>query len=320
VPLERLTLTATQGFILSRIDGNTTLGDIIAILPPEEEERAVRFVFALLVMGVLEHDPPVGEGGFRVGDIVRGHEDQRETEREQEQSILEQYARVRGQNHYEVLGIGSAAGRQEVARAYEDLKLRFGRDRVLPRVREKFRAELALIESRMIEAYLTLSQPDRAALKVAPDEDSAQREDQPLHDLAVRVEVDRAKSKVEMDNANRVADSYYAKGRKCMRDGDYHGGIQYGKLAISHNPQDARYFCLLADCQARNPEHRWQRMAEANYVTATRLDPWNWHYWVCLGRLYKKRGMKLRARKQFEEALKLVPNKNEVLNELTGLD
>ena len=89
-----------------------------------------------------------------------------------------------------------------------------------------------------------------------------------------------------------------------MREGDFHNAIQYGKLAVSHNGEDARYFALLADCQVRNPEARWQRMAEENLTKATELDPWNPEYWISLGRLYKRRGLKLRARRQFEEALK----------------
>jgi Flp pilus assembly protein TadD len=105
-----------------------------------------------------------------------------------------------------------------------------------------------------------------------------------------------------------------------MREGDFFNAIQYGKLAISHNPSDARYYFMVAACQARNPEARWQRLAEENYTKATELDPWNAEYWISLGRLYKRRGLKLRARKQFEEALKLVPNNTEILQELHGLD
>ena len=42
--------------------------------------------------------------------------------------------------------------------------------------------------------------------------------------------------------------------------------------------------------------------------------------WLNLGRLYKQRGMKLRARKNFEQALRLVPNKPEILKEIAKLD
>ena len=107
--------------------------------------------------------------------------------------------------------------------------------------------------------------------------------------------------------------------RRAMREGDYFNAIQFGKLAISFNQSDARYFFLIADCQARNPEGRWQRMAEDNYIKATQLDPWNADYWLSLGRFYKRRGLNLRARRQFEEALKLVPSSTKILEELKSL-
>jgi Tfp pilus assembly protein PilF len=226
---------------------------------------------------------------------------------------------MRLQNPYEVLGVGTSASRTEIERAYEQLKKQYSRDRVIPKVREQLRTQISVIESRLVEAFLTLTQPSRPVSRrnrtaaVEPEEVTVQ-------DLAVRVELDRPQSRVEADQATHVADLYFSKALRCVREADYHNAIQYGKLAISHNPSDARYFCLLADCQVRNPEGRWQRMAEENYRRATQLDPWNPEYWVSLGRLYKKRGMRLRARKNFEEALKLVPNKPEILEELANID
>jgi tetratricopeptide (TPR) repeat protein len=319
IPIERLTLSATHGFILSRVDGNTSVNDLLAILPPSEEEVAARFLFGLLVLRVLQYEPSLGQGPFRVSDLVRSHADQQTMERIQTRSIRQKYEEVRRQSPHEVLGVQAGASRAEVERAYEQLKLQFGRERLVPKVREELRTEVSVIESRLVEAFLMLTQPSRPRRPV-------RREQQPrpeaveARDLAVRVELDKPQSKLEADKATRVADQYYAKARASVREGDLHNAIQYGKLAISHNPSDARYYALIADCQVRNPEARWQRMAEENYRRATQLDPWNPDYWVCLGRLYKRRGMRLRARRNFEEALKLVPNKPEILDELANID
>ena len=116
-----------------------------------------------------------------------------------------------------------------------------------------------------------------------------------------------------------LADTYFGKARKFVREGDYFNAIQYGKLAISYNPVDARYYFLLADCQVRNPEARWQRLAEQNYIKAAQLDSWNAEYLVSLGRFYKRRGLKLRARKQFEQALQIVPAHAVAMQELETL-
>jgi tetratricopeptide (TPR) repeat protein len=276
---------------------------------------AARLLFGLLVMGVLEYDPPLSKGPFKVADVLRDHEDRQALERMQEQMVRQAYEQLRGQNAYEMLGVAPTASHEEIERSYEQTKSQFSRERILPRVRDKYRSELTLIESRLIEGYLTLTQPGRG--DAAAEERAAAPRD--ISDLNVRVEMDRAKTRVQIDKAHEVADSYYAKGRRYMRDGDFHNAIQYGKLAVSHNPSDARYYYLLGDCLSRNPEARWQRMAEDNYTKATQLDPWNPEYWLSLGRLYKRQGLKLRAKKQFEEALKLLPNNAEILDELNGV-
>jgi tetratricopeptide (TPR) repeat protein len=320
IPVERLSLSATHGFILSRVDANTTVNDLLAILPAEEEEVAARFLFGLLVLGVLEFDPPLSDDSSRVSDLVQVHADRQALERVQEQSVRQKYEQLRKQNHYEVLGVRTVATRTEIERAYEQLKSQYGRDRLAPRVRENLRSQLSVIESRLVEAFLTLTQVAAPGRSSARREARQSKQDVTAHDFAVRVELDRAKSKVEADQATRVADKYFAKGKRCMREGDFHNAIQYGKLAISHNASDARYFCLLADCQMRNPGGRWQRMAEENYIRATQLDPWNADYWISLARLYKRRGMRLRARRNYEEALKLLPNKPELIQELASLE
>jgi tetratricopeptide (TPR) repeat protein len=318
VPLDKLTLTGTQGFVLSRIDGRTCFRDVISTLPPEQEQVASRFLFGLLVMGVAEYRPPLAEGPFRVANVLRDHADRCALERMQEKTIRQAYARMRKQNPHEILGVTHAASRNAVEKAYAEAKVLFARDRVLPRVRERFKTELGVIESRLVEAYLQLTRA-KAAEPAAREAPRGPAQDIHADDLLMRPELDKTRSRTEAEETAKVAELYYGKARKAMLSGDYHNAIQYGKLAISYSSQDARLYALLADCQARNPEARWQRMAEQNYTKATQLDPWNAEYWVNLGRFYKRRGLSLRARRQFEEALKIVPEHEEATKELETL-
>jgi tetratricopeptide (TPR) repeat protein len=300
------------------VDGGTRVDQILSILPPGQEDLACRFLYGMLVLGVLCYDPPVAEGPFQVTTILRDHADLLALERLQEQAVLEAYQGLAKKNPHEVLGVASAARRDEIERAYEDGKERFSRERFLPRVREKLRSELALIESRMVEAYLTMNQ---ARPSEAPrlEDLTTLPADTTVEDLLVRVEMDKTKSQMAIEENSRLADVYFGKAKKFMREGDYFNAIQYGKLAISYNPEDARYYFLLADCQVRNPEARWQRLAEQNYIKATQLDSWNAEYLVSLGRFYKRRGLKLRARKQFEQALQIVPAHAVAMQELETL-
>ncbi len=319
LPIERLALSPAHGYILSRVDSSSRLQDVLALLPPSEEGLACRFLYGLLVMGVITYDPPVGDGPFQITTILRNHADTVALEGLQEKMILETYAGLKSKTLHEVLGVRSNSTRETIERAYEEAKDRFSRDRILPRLREKLRSELAVIESRMVEAYLTLAQVRGSDLTGRPDEPAAFKEPQGMEDFLVRVEMDKTKTKVAIEENAKLAENYYSQAKKFVREGDFYNAIQYGKLAMSYNPEDARFYFLIAECQVRNPDARWQRMAEQNYVEAARLDQWNAEYRISLGRFYKRRGLKLRAKKQFEEALTLVPTHETALKELESL-
>jgi tetratricopeptide (TPR) repeat protein len=319
VPIERLALSPAHGYILSRVDGPSRLQDVLALLPPGEEALACRFLYGLLVMGMITYDPPVVEGAFRVASILKDHADSVALEGLQERMIRETYSSLKNKNPHEVLGIRPNAARETIEEAYDESKDRFGRDRILPRVRERLRSELAVIESRFVEAYLTLVQARGVDRGPRPEDGPASKEPQGMDGFLVRVEMDKTKTKVAIEENARVAEEHYTKAKKFMRDGDPYNAIQYGKLAISYSPEDARFYFLLAECQVKNPDARWQRQAELNYVEAAKRDQWNADYRVALGRFYKKQGLKLRAKKQFEEALTLAPTHEAARLEMDSL-
>ena len=319
IPLERMALTRTQGYVLARLDGASSLADVIPTLPAGEDDGAIRFVFGLLTLRVVEYNPPIGGGPFRASDLLRDHAGRSALESLQEDTIRQAYARSRSQNPSEILGVPPDARRTVIERAYAECKDRLARDRMTDRIQERFKSELAVIESRLVEAYLHLTQAERGERSTDPGPRPAEAAAVDVDSFLVRPELDKTRSRVAQEQAARVAEDYHAKARQSVRSGDFHNAIQYAKLAISYNGEDARLYYLLADCQVRNPEARWQRMAEENYARAADLDPWNVDYRIGLGRFYKKRGLALRARRQFEEALKLAPGHDVASEELRGL-
>ena len=322
VPVDRLRLTPADGFTFSRVDGSTTPGEVVSVLPPDEEDGAVRFLYALLVLGVLELDPPVSEGAFRIGNLFREQADRRILESTQEQTVQTAYATTASSSPHDVLGVMPEAKPDAIERAYQAAKNMFAADQLLPAVRAKLRTEIATIESRLLAAYVQLNQPEREEATPEPVADGGEGGGEAgggVEDMLVRVEMDKAKSKIAHEKATQAADSHFAQARRALREGDFHNAIQFVKLAISFNDQDARYFRFLGECQARNPGARWQHMAEQSLTRATELDPWNADHRVRLGAFYKKRGMASRARKQFEEALHLSPSHPQATEELASL-
>src|SRR6185295_19296339 len=109
-----------HGYILSRVDGPSRLQDVLALLPPAEEGLACRFLYGLLVMGVVNYDPPVGDGAFRITTILRDHADTVALEGLQERMVLETYASLKNKNPQEVLGLPQGARRDTIERAYDE--------------------------------------------------------------------------------------------------------------------------------------------------------------------------------------------------------
>jgi hypothetical protein len=322
VPMEQLALTPSHGFLLSRIDGNLTIREILSTLPEEEEQQACRFLYGLLIMGVLKFDPPVCEGPFSISLFIREHADQAARESKQAKDIEAEYQRIlECTSPMDVLQVSNEADRDTVEKSYIKAKERYGRDRILSRVRESQKAEISIIENRLLESYLALVQHrDHEARRLASETTPENvMEEVKADDLLVRVEMDKTKTKMAMEANSKQAELHFSKARKAMREGDFHSAIQYCKLAITYHEGDARYYYLLAECQALNPASRWQRMAEKNYINATERDPWKPEYWVTLGQFYKKRGLALRAKKQFEKALEIAPSHEPAQEELADL-
>ena len=197
VPVERLALSPAHGFILSRVDGTTSISDVLSILPHGEEALACRFLYGLLVMGVMKFDPPLGDGRFQVTSILKDHADQVALESLQEKMLAEWYDSLRNKPPHEVLGVSIEATREEIESAYSDAKERVGRDRLVPRLRERLRSELAVIESRLLDAYLTLiaGAIERSRKSACRGRRPSPSRSQTADGLLVRVEMDKTKTK-----------------------------------------------------------------------------------------------------------------------------
>lgn len=309
VPLERLTLKPIHGFILSRLSGHMSFGEIAATVGPDDEMEAARFIFALLLLGSVVADPPFPHGLLKVELLLNDH--RREFAREEAELtfIRDMYAAVVSQNPYEILGIDETADTEEIRKAYDERKRALQNDRFLARVRDRMRQELTIIEVRLTEVFLALQGG-------ASTHDGVPEEDLDLDTLALRREVTKTEVAATLDEAEKLAESYYLKAKKYFGAGDYYNCIQYCQQALRQNDQTARYHFLLAESQAHNPDRRWQKMSEQSYLTAIKLDPWNADYLVVLGQFYRKQGFAVRARRQFEKALAMQPGHPRAREEL----
>ena len=312
VPLERLTLKPIHGFVLSRLSGSLSFGEIAATVGPEDELEAARFVFALLLLGSVVADPPFPPGPLKIVLLLNDH--RREFAREEAEIafLREMYAAVKSQNPYQILGVDESANTQEIRKAYEERKRALRSERFLARVRERMRQELTIVEARLTEVFLALQGG-------AANHNGVQEEGLDMEVLALRRELDKTEIAATLDEQERLAEAYYLKAKKYFSTCDYFNCIQFCQQAIRRNDRDARYHFLLAEAQARNPDRRWQKMAEQAYLNAIKLDSWNADYLVVLGQFYRKQGFAVRARRQFEKALAMQPGHARAREELAAV-
>lgn len=307
LPVDRLALKPQHGYILSRMDGSMRLEEIALLLPQAEQDDSLQFIYGLAVLGIVEFDPPVSAGLFSLREVMTTYAEASARDRQDMALIRTATSKMSGQSPAEVLGVPPGCDRAGLQQAFDLARARFRRDRFSDRVREKCKKDLTLLENRLTEAFLKLQVDRLEQAGRAAGGDVPLSEINP-DDLVVRREMVKTEAQATKEQNLKVAEKYYQKAREHALEKKYHDCIQFCRLAIKFNEELAPAQALMADALARNPNARWQREAEEAWVKACELDPWNAEYHVGLGMFYRGQGMEIRARRQFEKALEILPS------------
>jgi tetratricopeptide (TPR) repeat protein len=162
------------------------------------------------------------------------------------------------QSHFELLGVGASTPASEVHGCYMELA-RLAHPSHAERLRMRDRGRrLEWLFSRLTEAYLVLSDPDRAA--------------QYRRGLANVPQATASAPRGEARRAERVhlAREHYELAKEQVDEGDYFYAIELLRQATLADPQPD-YFALLGRAQLRNP--RWVHMAVDSFREAVALRP-----------------------------------------------
>jgi tetratricopeptide (TPR) repeat protein len=308
LPFDQLKLTPVEGFLVSRIDGQSRVRDILAQVPPAEEEPAARFVFGLLILDLVHFVPPISSGPLSCGDLIRGEEEKKRREERERSEILECYKMIRARSPAEMLGISmEAATPERVQSAYAERKERFAPARFLKKIQGELREELQIIEARLLEAFLALrSERLGSARASAPASERVVSLD--MEQLSMRKELTKTEKQSVEAERTRLSDQFLTKAREYWKMGDYFNCIRYCEFANSNTDKNAAVFSLLGQALMRNPDYRWQKRAESALNRAAELEPFNPSHSVCLGDFYRSHGLIGKARKHYEKALELLPS------------
>ncbi len=317
LPFDQLSLTPIEGFLVSRIEGQVKIRDILAQVPPSEEEAASRFLFGLLILGLANFVPPIGSGPLSCEDLLRGEEEKRRREERERAEIKEFYETASAGTPAGVLGVEDGAGPERIKEAYEDLKERFTPSRFLRKLQIELREEIQIIEARLLEAFLALCSRDLSSARSGGGSERVMNLD--LDAASMRKELSKTEKQSSEEERSRLSEQFLAKARDYWKVGDFFNCIRYCEFSGNYNDKNAGTYGLLGQALARNPDYRWQKRAEAALLRAAELDTFSPAHAVALGNFYRAHGLHAKARKQYEKALEILPSHAEAREALDQL-
>jgi curved DNA-binding protein CbpA len=339
----RIALTPAEAFVLSRVSGPMTLAELLVVGGLAEAETR-RAVYVLTLCGLLERPtaarlftpeavrqarplhseqtaaspagaaaPPAGAAGEeRAAGQAQAPPPAAETN--DTRAAMEELLELgRKATHYEVLGVGLAAGASDVKRAYHALAKRLHPDRFRREADGPLIQRLDASFARVTQAYEVLKD---TALRASYDRklSAMQKRGAAPASAAPRDvggarggagEEGRGAAPGEEAAARSQAEEKFRLGLAALEKGDDATARRLLGEAALLAPREARYRAYYGRALARDRGSR--RQAESEYKAALALDERNASYHVMLAELYQEIGLRQRAEGELRRALALEP-------------
>jgi tetratricopeptide (TPR) repeat protein len=337
--LNAVPLLPAEAFVLSRIDGPLTLGELNAVSGlPEDHTRDAIYVLVLLghvqrgrplralpaeviaqaqaanrtMRSPVESTKSVGYQSILDGALAALGSAPPEPEVDPREELAELFALNELGTHYEVLGLVRAAKPEQIKRAYYGLARRFHPDRFR---RVASESELQRVEhcfARIAQAYEVLKDPANRAVY---DHKISVMKSQSGAGGGAASSAAGSSSQARSAGADvrRRAEETFQQGLAALKQKDFARASQRLHEAVLLAPSQPRYRAYYGQMLAR--EKSSQRQAEAELQTAVQLDTQNVTYRVMLAELYRDVGFLRRAESELEHAL-LIDREHEAAKRL----
>jgi len=324
----QLQLHALEGFVLSRVEAPLTLGELLAVSGlPEAQTRQCVYTLALggflarasWPVALLAHAPAQsGNGGTADTTVVpvaapqpareAGVETEPggtipETPPDPRAEIDALFALVYEADNYRILGLARTTDVGEIKRAYYALAKRFHPDRFQRDADATLKPQIEAAFMKITQAYETLRDPQaRAAYELKlGTQIGAPVSSQISHRAGA---VSRPASNPNLPREQRAAESF-TQGIVALKQNNLSSAVTLLGEAARLAPQQPRYHAFYGSALARDV--RTRRQAEVELQTAIKLEENNAEYRVMFADLLLVLGQPLRAERELERALALVP-------------
>ncbi len=286
------TLSSDEKSLLATLDGRRTAEDI-SFSAPMDPKVFWKTLFLLYCLDLVELKEPAPEPPAEARPEPEKEptppeapiipEDVQAAIRE----TIEMHGRLDQIDYYQLLGVARTAGEDEIKKAYFKMARRFHPDRFGRHADPELREKIEAVFDAVTKAYRTLTSSDKRAMYGSKMAGPPPSDDK-----------DRGKN----------AEIRFRQGKTLFSQGRYEEAQGLLEEAVRLKDDKGDYYLLLAMAESKVPS--LSKKAERNFLRAIEIEAWNPEAYVGLGYLYKKEGLALRARKQFEKALEIDPEHN----------
>ena len=316
----KVRLTSSEGFVLSRVDGRTSVADLAAI-SPLGEESTLRCAYGLISAGILRVEEPKAKTTTRSKPVEaraksepRREPSEKVAPKDESEAIRENVARrlasLDGATHYEALEVSKGATPSAVKKSYYALAKRYHPDHHLAKGLDDLQPDLERILSQLADAYEVLSSPPK---RLRYDHALAQGEQQ--KPASERVE---NLDSVQTTPPDVLADRKYCAGRNYYDVADYHHAVENLREAVRLAPSNIAYHKLLGKSLTKNP--KWRKQAEGHFLRVLEAEPYDTECYLELAAIYEENGLPTRAQKMYEQVLTLDPDHPIATEKLSAQD
>lgn len=300
-------LTAVEGFLLSRIDGVMTLEEVCAVSTVDREQTC-RCLYGLYCAGLIrgrsgeEEEATVPPRAARAPAAADDKSRPARIDDEIEQKFVACCASQ--VDFYTVLEIGNSASEEQIRKAYYHLAKKYHPDRHRGKGGKDLEQKLEALFMKIGEAYDTLN-------------DANKRFEYDQSILKNPAAADTSGPALPL-SPEKEAQIHFREGMRFYLEKDFWNAVQLFRRAIEASPEsNSEHYRYLALALSQNP--KWGKEAERYFLKAIELEPYSPDLRLLLGRLYRQSGMVRRAETQFREALRLEPGNSAIQAEIDDL-
>jgi len=278
-------LSPQDARILSLVDGTRSINQII------EQSRmnsfdVMRTLYVLWSTGfITQKETP--EYGLDAQETINVEEiliSMTEEEEILKNKVEELYAKLPHMSPAEMLQADEKTGSEEIKKTYQRMAKEFSPDRVLASDDATLKNKITVIFDTITQAYNSLKDEKR------------------------RMEFFTALGKIprkEEDTETVLLEEQFRRGVEEFKNGNFWAAAELFKWVAKNNAKNPKAWSYLSLTLSKMP-HRMKDAEEA-LLECIKLEPYNGEHFANLGILYLKEGLKKKAERQFEKALKLDP-------------